>query len=78
MKALEEHRIAGACLDAFNREPLDDEHVFWNMENVLIVLHDSHSSPHIGDRLVNIFCGNLRRYVAGERLANICDPERGY
>jgi len=76
--ALEEHRIAGAYLDAFAQEPLDDGHVLWDMDNVLVVPHDSHSSPYIGDRMVDIFCSNLRRYVAGERLRNICDPGKGY
>ena len=76
--ALEEHRIAGAYLDAFHREPLDDDHVLWNMDKVLVVPHDSHSSPYIGDRLVDIFCANLRRYVSGEGLRNICDPAKGY
>lgn len=76
--ALQERRIAGAYLDAFNQEPLDDAHEFWNMNNVLVVPHDSHSSPYIGDRMVEIFCGNLRRYLTGEPLVNVCDPERGY
>jgi len=76
--ALEEHRIAGAYLDAFDREPLGDGHVLWDMDNVLIVPHDSHSSPYIGDRMVDIFCSNLRRYVAGQRLRGICDPVTGY
>jgi phosphoglycerate dehydrogenase-like enzyme len=76
--ALDGRRISGAYLDAFEQEPLDEAHVFWDMDNVLIVPHDSHSSPYIGDRMVGIFCGNLRRYVAGEALQNICDPGRGY
>jgi phosphoglycerate dehydrogenase-like enzyme len=76
--ALEEHRIAGAYLDAFDREPIADDHVLWSMDNVFVVPHDSHSSPYIGDRMVDIFCENLRRYVAGEPLTNICDPGRGY
>jgi len=76
--ALQSHRIAGAYLDAFTREPLEDDHVLWGMGNVFIVPHDSHSSPYIGDRMVAIFCDNLRRYAAGEPLNNICDPVRGY
>ena len=78
LAALEEHQISGAYLDAFNQEPLADDHALWNMDNVLIVPHDSHSSPYIGDRMVDIFCGNLRRYVAGQRLRSICDPMTGY
>lgn len=76
--ALEEQRIAGAYLDAFDHEPLDDKHPLWNMDKVFIVPHDSHSSPYIGNRMVDIFCDNLRRYVAGEPLLNICDPRKGY
>jgi phosphoglycerate dehydrogenase-like enzyme len=76
--ALDQRRIAGAYLDAFNREPLNDDHAFWNMTNVLVVPHDSHSSPFIGDRMIDMFCENIRRYMAGEQLHNVCDPDRGY
>nr|AIA16406.1 D-isomer specific 2-hydroxyacid dehydrogenase, NAD binding domain protein [uncultured bacterium] len=78
LNALHSNRIAGAYLDAFAQEPLPAGHPFWNMPNVLLVPHDSHSSPYIGDRLVDMFCANLRRYVAGEPLLNVCDPRRGY
>jgi phosphoglycerate dehydrogenase-like enzyme len=45
---------------------------------VLLVPHDSHSSPHIGDRVVEIFAENLERYVRGMPLLHVCDPRRGY
>ena len=75
---MREGRLAGAYLDALAEEPLAEDHVLWDMENVFIVPHDSHSSPFIGDRMVDIFCDNLRRYVARTPLENVCDPERGY
>jgi phosphoglycerate dehydrogenase-like enzyme len=78
IQALEAQRIAGAYLDAFAEEPLSQDHVLWDMENVFLVPHDSHSSPFIGDRLVDLFCDNLRRYVVGKPLRHICDPVRGY
>lgn len=78
IKALEKGWIAGAYLDAFVEEPLPETHPFWSMENVLLVPHDSHSSPLIGDRLVDLFCANLERYVRGEPLENVCDPAKGY
>ncbi|MCW4051087.1 MAG: D-2-hydroxyacid dehydrogenase [Candidatus Bathyarchaeota archaeon] len=78
IKALKENWIAGAYLDCFEVEPLPEDHVFWDMSNVFLVPHDSHSSPYIGDRCVDIFCENLDRYVKGEPLKNICDPRRGY
>ena len=77
-RALEEKRIAGAYLDCFAIEPLPTNNPLWELPNVFLVPHDSHSSPKIGDRLVAQFCENLRRYVSGEPLLNICDPRRGY
>jgi phosphoglycerate dehydrogenase-like enzyme len=78
VRALNSHAIAGAYLDAFSQEPLPAEHPLWQAENCTIVPHDSHSSPYIGDRMVDIFCKNLQLYVDGEPLENICDPYRGY
>ncbi len=77
-RALQESWIAGAYLDCFGIEPLPLDSPLWGLRNVFIVPHDSHSSPKIGDRLVTQFCENLRRYVAGEPLLNVCDPRRGY
>jgi len=78
IKALGENWISGAYLDALEVEPLPSDHPFWGMENVLLVPHDSHSSPYIGDRIVDLFCMSLERYVRGESLRNICDPRKGY
>jgi D-2-hydroxyacid dehydrogenase (NADP+) len=76
--ALRGKRIAGAYLDCFSVEPLPGDSPLWGLDNVFLVPHDSHSSPKIGDRLVAQFCANLRRYIAGETLLNVCDPHRGY
>jgi D-2-hydroxyacid dehydrogenase (NADP+) len=78
LKALRDGWMAGAYLDVFEAEPLPEGHSLWDMDNVFIVPHDSHSSPYIGDRVVDIFCDNLRRYVEGEPLLHVCDPQRGY
>jgi D-2-hydroxyacid dehydrogenase (NADP+) len=78
LRALLENWIAGAYLDVFEAEPLPADHPLWDIENAFVVPHDSHSSPYIGDRVVDIFCDNLRRYVDGEPLRHVCDPKRGY
>ena len=78
IRALREGWIAGAYLDCLVEEPLPTGHPLWEMENVFLVPHDSHSSPYIGDRIVDIFCENLERYVEGRPLLHVCDPRRGY
>lgn len=78
IKALKENWIAGAYLDCLAVEPLTIDHVFWDMKNVFLIPHDSHSSPYIGSRVVNIFCDNLQLYLEGKPLKNVCDPLKGY
>jgi phosphoglycerate dehydrogenase-like enzyme len=41
IKSLEENKIAGAALDVFDKEPLDADHPFRTLKNVL-------ATPHIG------------------------------
>lgn len=78
LRALRERWIAGAYLDVFVTEPLPPDHPLWVLPSVTIVPHDSHSSPYIGDRLVNLFCDNLQRYIAQQPLRHRCDPAKGY
>ena len=78
ISALQEKLIAGAYLDVFEEEPLPEDHILWDLTNVFIIPHDSHSSPHIGDRVIDIFTENLKRYVKGEMLLNVCNPDKGY
>jgi phosphoglycerate dehydrogenase-like enzyme len=78
VEALQGSSIGGAYLDCHVEEPLPSDHPLWDMDNVLVIPHDSHSSPYIGDRIVDIFCENLWRYMTGEPLLYVCDPTRGY
>jgi len=77
-QALKEGRIAGAGLDVFEREPLPADSELWDMENVVITPHISGGTELYFQRAVELFCDNLRRYLAGEPLINVVDPERGY
>lgn len=78
IKALHENWISGAYIDAFEVEPLPIDNPLWRLDNVLFIPHDSHSSPYIGDRVVDLFCLNLKHYMNGESLRDICDPHKGY
>jgi phosphoglycerate dehydrogenase-like enzyme len=76
--ALESGRIRGAALDVFATEPLPPESPLWNLPNVLISPHTAALSIHENARIVELFCENLRRYLAGEQLLNRVDPKLLY
>ena len=40
--------------------------------------HNSASSPHLEERVIELFLDNLRRLVRGEELLNVVDKRRGY
>jgi phosphoglycerate dehydrogenase-like enzyme len=77
-RALKEHRIAGAALDVTEPEPLPAADPLWTAGNILITSHTSARSPQTEDRVRNLFCENVRRYVNGLPLLNVVDKERGY
>ncbi len=78
VRALKEGWIAGAALDVFEREPLPAESELWGLRNVLLTPHISGGTPRYMERAVDLFCENLRRYLAGEPLRNVVDVTRGY
>ena len=78
VRALKEGWIAGAALDVFEQEPLSPESELWAMENVILTPHISGGTPVYMERAVDVFCDNLRHYVAGEPLRNAVDASRGY
>ena len=78
IEALREHRIGGAVLDTFRDEPLPPTSPFYDLGNVIVTPHTAWSSARVLDRSVDLFCENLRRYRAGERLRNVVDPGAGY
>ena len=75
--ALESGRIAGAGLDVTDPEPLPPDNPLWQFDNVII-------TPHVGGRGGGrtrhrvLLEDNIRRFVAGDALLNVVDPQRGY
>jgi phosphoglycerate dehydrogenase-like enzyme len=76
--ALREGRLGGAALDVFAVEPLPVESPLWRLPNVVIAPHAAGQSVHDEERIVDLFCDNLRRYLRGEPLRNRVDPEHYY
>jgi D-3-phosphoglycerate dehydrogenase len=68
----------GAGVDVTEVEPLATDSPLWTARNVII-------TPHVGgqrasriDDMTDLFCENIRRYRAGERLINLVDKQLGF
>ncbi len=73
VRALKEGWIAGAGLDVFEAEPLPPDSELWELPNVILSYHMSGFTNSTRERDMELFCENLRRYLAGEQLLNIID-----
>ena len=78
LRALEEKWIAGAGLDVFIQEPLPPESKFYELPNVIFSPHISGDMPDYELRATEVFCENLRRYLAGESFLHEVDKEKEY
>jgi glyoxylate/hydroxypyruvate reductase A len=76
--ALQSGQLGGAALDVFAEEPLPAGSPLWGMPNVLISPHSGSTSDRENARLTELFCENLRRYLAGQPLLNVLDTETLY
>ena len=79
VEALESGHLSGAALDVFEVEPLPEDSPLWGLENVIISAHTTDVVPDlINDAQTDLFCENLSRYLAGEKLINVLDKQLLY
>lgn len=82
VKVLQEGHLKGAILDVVSPEPLPAGHPLWQMENVIITPHIAGLSfgysKNTEDRVMQICCQNLERYLDGRGLLNVVDFKTGY
>jgi phosphoglycerate dehydrogenase-like enzyme len=76
--ALRGDRLAGAALDVFDDEPLQDDSPLWSVPNLFVSPHMSGDTVGWDERVVDLFLENLRWYRSGEQPANQIDLARGY
>jgi phosphoglycerate dehydrogenase-like enzyme len=76
--ALRSRRIAGAALDVFAHEPLDQASAYWDLPNVIVTPHTSGAMADYWTPLVALFSENLRRFEKGEPMLNVVDKVAGY
>jgi phosphoglycerate dehydrogenase-like enzyme len=78
-EALQSGHLSGAALDVFEVEPLPEESPLWELENVIVSAHTTDVVPDlINAAQTDLFCENLRRYLAGDELLNVLDKRLFY
>jgi phosphoglycerate dehydrogenase-like enzyme len=65
---LQANQLAGAVLDVFDSEPLPAENPLWTLANVVMAPHTASLSARENERIVSLFCDNLRRLAKGQEL----------
>lgn len=79
IEALKTGVIAGACIDAFETEPLPADSPLWDLDNVVLTPHCSYRSPLTMTRALEQFKTNLALYLKGEPLLHpLKDMALGY
>jgi len=73
-------KIAGAALDVMEPEPLPPDNPLWDTPNLILTPHISGNMAlgYTRDENVRLFCKNLLRYAAGEKMMGTVDRARGY
>jgi len=70
--------LAGAGLDVFATEPIPPESALWDTPRLIITPHCSGGSNQTRNRVMEITVENIRRFVNGEPLLNVCDKRAGF
>ena len=79
VEALRSGHLSGAALDVFEVEPLPEGSPLWEFPNVIVSPHATDNVPAlINERQTDLFCENLRRYLAEEPLINVLDKKLLY
>jgi phosphoglycerate dehydrogenase-like enzyme len=76
--ALQTGTIKGAGLDVFAVEPLPQDSPLWGLSNVYMTPHSTARTTRFMHDNVDLFVGNLRRYISGQELLNVVDTSLGY
>ena len=76
---LRKGELGGAVLDVFPEEPLPSDSPLWATPNLIMSPHCAvDDAVAYAARALDIFLGNLARYLAGRKLTNVVDVTLGY
>jgi phosphoglycerate dehydrogenase-like enzyme len=74
LAALEHHRIAGAGLDVFAREPMPAGHPFYEFDNVILTPHSVGWTEELIRDLNTETCCNIRAVYEGRMPEHLANP----
>lgn len=66
--AINTHEIGGACIDVFEKEPIDKDHPLLQVkhpERLVLTPHNAWASVEARTRLIDIVCENIESYLKG-------------
>ena len=75
---LEQGKIAGAMLDVFHNEPLDQDRPIWDAPNIVISPHTSSYYAEYEEDMANQFLENFARFKERKSLVNVVDKDLGF
>jgi phosphoglycerate dehydrogenase-like enzyme len=78
IRGLTDGPLASAFLDVVAVEPLPTDSPLWDLPNVVISPHTAALNDAEDRRIAELFAENLRRYLAGDKLINLVDPDEFY
>jgi Phosphoglycerate dehydrogenase and related dehydrogenases len=79
IEAVQNHVIGGAILDVFEEEPLQPDHILWQLDNVMITPHIAGDrQPSYMPRMMKILCDNLRSYPSFKAMKNLVNIKLGF
>ena len=70
--------FAGAALDSLAEEPPPKHSKIWDVENLILSQHSSALTPDMYDKRRVIYKENLRRFLIGEPLFDVCNKNEGF
>lgn len=75
---LNDGTLSGAGLDVFAEEPLPADSPLWSTPNLVVTPHAAPNSPSTREREMDITFDNIRRFLDGDPLINVCDKAKGF
>ena len=75
LESLEAGQLSAAILDVTREEPLPAASPLWDAPNLYLSPHSAVSPEAYVGSVLELFARNLCRYAAGERPANLVEPD---